>query len=295
MDILLTGGNGVLGRDLLPYLTDAGHSVAAVVRSSTPECAGNATRKGVSWITGNLADPKIGCLLPKSIDAIVHFASRPIASLDQYDRLIYDNILATWHLIRYAIDCGVKKFIYASTISVHGTVLTERLDEKTPIINPCLYGLTKHGGEKFLSSVASQLPSIALRLPGVLGPNSHSRIWPRRVLSDALSNVDISIYNPDTLFNIAIHIDDLGPFIVQLLQKEWQGAHAIPLGAESDLSVKETVEYIIKKTGSQSKIIVKDNKQKSFWIARTLASDIFGFRSMPMKVMLDRMIEEIVH
>ena len=279
-----------MGRAILPHFLKAGHAVTAVVRSQPSETFHGDRLDKVTWVVGNLADPGMVASLPPVVDAVVHFASRLVVSDDRYDLFASDNVLATGHLLRYAMDRGAKKMIYASSITVHGTVATGCIDEHTPIFDPNPYGVTKHAGERFLA--ASRLPSVALRLPGILGPNAHPRLWLMRLLSGVLANADIPIYNSDTPFNTAVHVADLGPWIVHLLENEWLGFHPLPLGAATALSVRGVVEYLIQKTGSRSRIADQGAKAGAFWVDSSLARHRFNFNSMTMEAMLDRLMED---
>lgn len=293
MNVLLTGGNGFLGRSVLPYLLDAGHAVTAVVRSRLPQQEGGEEARAY-WFLGDLADPDLYRHLPRSMDVVIHGATRQGVSEGRYDLLVQDNLLATAHLVRYAVEVGVKKLIYLSSVSVHGTVETERIDENTPVVNPSPYGVTKYAGERLLADVAVNLPTVVLRLPGVLGPGAHHRLWLMQLLSSVLSHDPVTLYNPDTPFNNAVHVHDLGRFFVSLLHQTWQGFYAMPLGAATSLTVWQVADYLIHKTGSRSRMIVQEGRGRSFWIDSSLARHVFGFNQMTIEEILNCLIEERV-
>ncbi len=292
MNVLLTGGNGFLGRSVLPCLLDAGHSVTAVVRSPPAVPQQETVRERVRWVAGDLGDAALYSLLPRSMDAVIHCATRHAPSENRYDLLVHDNVLATCHLTRYAVDAGVKRFVYTSTLSVHGTVLTERVDAHTPIQDPCSYGVTKYTGERVLAEHALQLPAVALRLPGVIGLGAPPRLWLMRVLSSVLSNEEIPIYSPDASFNNAIHVADLVNFFARLLDKEWQGFYAMPLGASTALTVRQVVEFMIQRTASRSRIVIQKEEKHAFWVDSSLAEERFGFNPMTIEAILGRLVDE---
>src|SRR5207248_1320682 len=90
------------------------------------------------------------------------------------------------------------------------------VDETTPITDPDIYGLTKLIGEKLVGDPTATFRSIAIRLPGVVGPGS-VRNWLTNVVAAAKEGREIDIYNPTASFNNAIHVADLARFVANLL------------------------------------------------------------------------------
>ncbi len=107
MNILVTGGTGVLGREVVKGLRDAGHR--ALVLSRTPGT-------GDDWVQGDLAT---GVGLNRAVigmDAIVHAASATIQRQD----LRATDVVGTRRLLAMAREAGVRHAVYISIVGIDG-------------------------------------------------------------------------------------------------------------------------------------------------------------------------------
>lgn len=168
LKILITGGNGFIGRKLRYALDSRGHRVVSAVR----EVAGE-------------GDVAIGDIGPKTAwlralegcEAVVHLAARAHIlrdSVGDAHRLYHPvNCLATLNLARQAEISGVKRFVFISSIGVNGnrTELNAFTEEDTP--NPVgHYAISKYEAEVGLIEIAEKtdMEITILRPPLVYGP-----------------------------------------------------------------------------------------------------------------------------
>jgi len=261
MNVLVTGANGFIGRHIVRKLDTAGLHVIAAYRSINDYNRRLSSR--VETYELDLSDNVQLTVLPSKVDVIVHTAATRSAAGITTSNMILDNIYATRNLISYALRIGVRCFIYCSSISIHGAIEQHVINEKTPVINPDAYGLSKLMCEYLLMEASEIMPSVALRLPGVIGPGSHSN-WLSQLIEQIRQNSPLLIYNPEQLFNNAVHVEDLAAFILRLLDISWEGFHAMPLAAAGMTTVRGAVDSLIKKTGSNSTYSFIPEKKKSF-------------------------------
>jgi UDP-glucuronate 4-epimerase len=289
--LLVTGAASFIGANFIPMAIGKGWEVTAIVRNSSNYFE----EAGIQYLPVNLVrmditDTNDYAKLPKNVDAIVHLAAVRVAD-NSLERMISSNLIGSQLLASYAKKSHAKTLIYASSMSVYGDIKDEVVSERTDIINPGIYGTTKYLGEKILlNSNDAPYRGLALRLPSVLGKNAPNH-WLSQVLSKIKSDEDVCIYNPDFKFNNAIDVNDLGAFILNTLELEWQGVHAFLMGVSDFMSIREIVKFIIEQTSSKSIITIAKNNQNSFVIDYEYAVKNFSYQPRSIRETLQMFVE----
>lgn len=175
--VMITGANGFVGSYLVNELSKQ-YDVIAAVRSEEKVLNAAETRK----IPSLESDSDWSGLL-QDIDIIVHLAARvhvmQETSRDPLSSFLEVNAEGTKRLAQAAVEQGVQKFIFISSIKVNGEgdsdkPYTEK-DSPAPV-DP--YGISKWEAEKYLSSIEdkSRLRVVVLRSPVVYGPGVKGNI-----------------------------------------------------------------------------------------------------------------------
>jgi uncharacterized protein YbjT (DUF2867 family) len=107
MNILVTGGTGALGRNVVKLLLDSGHRVRILSRRPAP---------GDDWIQGDLATGAGLEAAVMGVDAIVHAASATV----QPQKLHATDVLGTRRLLAMAREAGVGHAVYVSIVGIDG-------------------------------------------------------------------------------------------------------------------------------------------------------------------------------
>ena len=167
--ILITGGAGCLGSNLLEHFFRQGHEILVIDNFATGKKEVVPEQPRLSLVEGSIADQ---ALVDRSFDDFKpDFVIHSAASYKDPDNWVEDtktNILGSIHVANAAIKHGVKRLINFQTALCYGR------PSKTPIpinhpTNPFTsYGISKHSGEAFL--LHSSLPVISLRLANICGP-----------------------------------------------------------------------------------------------------------------------------
>lgn len=178
--IAVTGASGFVGRALLPPLLGAGHGVRALVRELPRDAL-----SAVDWrATGDLVqagDAQLREALA-GVTAVVHLAAqahRPLVESPQADAALHAiNAQLPVRLAQAAALAGVRHFVFASSVKVHGETSPpgRALCENDPLAPADAYGASKVAAEEDLARVARDtgLRVTALRLPLVYGPGTRA-------------------------------------------------------------------------------------------------------------------------
>lgn len=170
MRVLLTGGTGFVGRQLVPQLLAAGHAVVAAVRGLAPA--------GTTAIPLDDASPESAWAEAlRGVDALVHVAGLAHRLSDDPARAEADHrrINRDWALTlgRAARAAGVTRCLFVSTVYVHavpprGVPVTEA----TPIAPVGPYAGAKAEAEAGLREIFAEDSLVILRPPLVYGPGA---------------------------------------------------------------------------------------------------------------------------
>lgn len=301
INVLITGVTSFVGGHLAKKLVLAGINVLAVYRKPisfrkfNQENNSLINKSNLKYIQLDGFDEESLQKLPMSIDAIVHLAAVPNLINNSIEEMLNINVLGCHNLQRYALRSGATKFIYTSSLSIYGEINTGIVNKYTPIKDPGPYGSTKYLGERVLAYAAESLPTIAIRLPGIIGLGAH-RAWIPTLIDKLISNEEISVYSPDAKFNNAVHVDDLSEFILQiLLCKSWTGYSGFPIGAKNSMKVIEIINFLKQGLNSQSSISIINELKKSFLIDSTYAEEVFGYIPVEIDVILQRYLNEVIY
>jgi UDP-glucose 4-epimerase len=289
MRTLVTGTSGFSGSFVARALAQAGFDVVGVYRRDTPFLAPLAREPNIRLLRADLSEAHD---LPGPFEAVVHAAATSPAAGVTVERLLRDNVLANLTLVAAAKDWRSRAFVLFSSLSVYGEVAASVLDESCPIVNPDAYGATKRLAELLLAEEPA-LPTLALRLPGVLGPGAH-RNWVSGVAARLLRQEPIRAYNLDAPFNNAAHVGDIARLVVAALQRGWEGFDAVVLGARGSTTVRGAIERLARGLRVPAQIVEEPPSKPPFTLSSRRAIDRWGYDPMPIDALLDRYAADVL-
>jgi UDP-glucose 4-epimerase len=175
MKILVTGGAGFIGSNVVNRFVDLGHEVAILDNFVTGKRANldpRATCYEVAITDRAAVEDAFNAFQPQIVD---HHAAQ-IDVRKAIDDPVFDasvNVLGGINVVRAALGVGVEKFIYASTGgAIYGNPEVIPCTEEHPIRPISPYGLTKHVLEHYLElyQINDGLNYTVLRYANVYGP-----------------------------------------------------------------------------------------------------------------------------
>jgi len=181
MKALVTGGAGFIGSHIVERLLKDGDSVVVLdnFSSGKKENLSFVTQYAIrntqyALIRGDIRDYDTCIKACKGAEAVFHQAalrSVPKSMENPYDYNAV-NIDGTLNMLKASKECGVRRFVFASSSSVYGETdkFPEKEDDYPLLISP--YALTKLAGE-FYCRIFSEnfgLETVSLRYFNVYGP-----------------------------------------------------------------------------------------------------------------------------
>ena len=158
MKILLTGAGGFVGRAMRRSLCSAGHDCVSVTRKVEALPGGDSTHA-----VGDISSHTDWRSLLSGVDVVLHLAGRAhvLHEPGGNARELFDavNVGGTVNLAQQAVSAGVKRFVYVSSIGVHGASTHEvPFNELSPLKPYSPYTASKRRAEQELQALASPSP-----------------------------------------------------------------------------------------------------------------------------------------
>lgn len=163
--ILVTGSTGFVGRELCVALLEAGNNVVGIGRS-VRERSGP---KGLSYLPIDLEKEDLSQAFAGDIDCVIHLAAQAHgkggSEKQELDGFRRANVDVSLKLARLAIDAGVRRFVFVSSIGVHGTGTSgNAISESTPFNPGSPYALSKLEAEQELTRLFEAAQSSELTI-----------------------------------------------------------------------------------------------------------------------------------
>ncbi|MBA3675047.1 MAG: NAD-dependent epimerase/dehydratase family protein [Chitinophagaceae bacterium] len=145
--ILVTGGSGLVGSELISQLLEKGNKIKAIY-NSTPLTI---QHKDVTLIKCNILDTEGLEEVMQGVTQLFHCAAIVSFSPKNKDQLLKINVEGTANVVNAALDAGIKKMVHVSSIAALGRIrenqtVTEEMNWTEESSNS-LYGKSKYLGE----------------------------------------------------------------------------------------------------------------------------------------------------
>jgi nucleoside-diphosphate-sugar epimerase len=183
MAVLVTGGAGFVGLNLVEALLAAGRDVTIFGREKLPDEAARAFAPlpgRLCVVQGDVRDAAAlaGLFAGGTFDAVFPFAavtSGPAREADDPETVLQVNLLGVLATLRAARDAGVRRIVVPSSSAVYGesAYRFDAMDEATtPCVPTSLYGVTKYAVERMALRLGALwgMDVIAARISAVFGP-----------------------------------------------------------------------------------------------------------------------------
>ena len=178
MRVVVTGGAGFIGSNIVDALLDEGHDVLAVDnlstgRSSFLERARDSNRFEFARLD-LYNEPEALPELFEGATTVVHLAANADVRFgwNAPRRDLEQNVLATLNVLEAMRRAGVPRIIFSSTGSVYGETPVIPTPEDAPFpAQTSLYGASKAAAEGFISAYAEagQISGTVFRFVSILG------------------------------------------------------------------------------------------------------------------------------
>jgi dihydroflavonol-4-reductase len=247
MRAFVTGGTGFIGGRLVQRLRARGDEVVALVRSAGR--AGELAERGCEIVEGDLSATDAIRRGMQGCDAVFHVAAVYKVGIpaSEHDAMYEANVRGTERVLDAAIEAGVERIVYVSTVGVFGNTGGKVVDETYRRNGESFlswYEETKYKAhEVALDRIAKGAPIVIVQPGGVYGPGDHSELG--NIIDQTRTGKLKMLMFPEAGFNL-VHVDDVAGGILLAYDKGELGQSYV-LGGELS-----TMGDLIRKVASLS-------------------------------------------
>lgn len=245
-NVLVTGGAGVIGMELVAILKRKGATVRCIDMVEKPR-----QFPDVEYFQMDLSRFENQILFRFEPEIVFHLAAdfeRSEESEDFWESNFSNNVMASHYLLRHVLSCPtLKRIIFASSYLIYNKHLysdigkVSILDENSTIDPRNLCGVAKLQTERDIEFFASikNFSHVSARIFRVYGKGSRDVI--SRWVRSAISGEPITVFSEDNKFDY-IYAGDVAEGLVKL---EESGATGIfNLGTGTATAIKDVVKIL---------------------------------------------------
>jgi UDP-glucose 4-epimerase len=298
--VLVTGGAGFIGSNLVRHLIEEGNSVTVLDNFMSGYRDNLDPFPSVRIIEGDVRDKIAVELAMHGTEVVFHLAAS-VGNKRSIDHPITDaeiNVLGTLQILEAARKEGVRKIVASSSAGIFGELKTIPIKEDHQVEPDSPYGCTKLCEEKLCLTYAKlyAIEVVCLRYFNVYGPNQRFDAYGNAIpifVFHMLRNEPIKIYGDGEQTRDFVHVDDVVQANIKAADaKGINGAFNIASGKQ--VTINRLVEMITKNNSNAIKI--EHGPERSGDVRHSLADNSLAHQKINYtpSVDLERGIEEYV-
>lgn len=169
MRLLITGGAGCLGSNLIERYFPQGHEICVIDNFATGKREVVPQQEGLVVVEGSIADKDLVNATFEMFQPthVIHSAAA-YKDPANWEEDAATNVLGSIHVAKASLASNVKRFINFQTALCYGRPRQIPIPVSHPTAPFTSYGISKTAGEAYL--LQSGLPVVSLRLANICGP-----------------------------------------------------------------------------------------------------------------------------
>ncbi|MDX1629813.1 MAG: NAD-dependent epimerase/dehydratase family protein [Fulvivirga sp.] len=226
MNVLITGGAGYIGSELVKKLVKRGDVDGITIydnlsRSNYNLFLGDKINSDkIRFVKGELLDSRNLKKHLQGIDVVYHLAAKVTTPFANTDPHFYEQVnhWGTAELVYAVEESDVKKFIFSSSTGVYGSSKEAVNEDHHP--NPkTFYGISKLRAEEHVSRLSDKMETYILRCGNVYGHSPSMRFDAviNKFMFEANFNRQIAIHGDGKQHRSFIHIDYVSRALANIL------------------------------------------------------------------------------
>lgn len=251
MKIVVTGGAGFIGANVVRTLNQMGYEDVAVIDDLSTGYESNLDGLTVDFVEGSILDRPLLSKVVEGAEAIIHLAARPSVPRSIKDPLLSHEVNATGTLyVLEAARANASHVVLASSSSVYGSnpTLPKSEDLRTAPISP--YAVSKQATEAYALAYQQVygLTVLPFRFFNVYGPlqapgHAYAAVIPSFV-SNALLGRPLQIHGDGLQTRDFTYVETVCEALTTAATKKIQSFTPVNLAFGSRVSLMDVVDLL---------------------------------------------------
>jgi UDP-glucose 4-epimerase len=261
MKILVTGGAGFIGSNLVKRLSLDGHEVTVLDNLLSGYRCNIDPFPGVRFVEGDVREEAAVADAIKGAEVVFHLAAS-VGNKRSIDHPITDaeiNVIGTLRVLEAARRNGVRKIVTSSSAGIFGELKTLPIREDHAVEPDSPYGCTKLCKEKECLAYAKlyDIEAVCLRYFNVYGPNqrfdAYGNVIPIFAFKMLRGEV-LTIFGDGEQTRDFVNVHDV-------VQANIKAAHAVGvsgafnLGSAERITINALVDFLREASGIEPKVV----------------------------------------
>lgn len=267
-NVLVTGGAGFIGSHLADYLMKSGHDVVILDDFSGGYLENLSipfdSPHGLHIVPGSFMDHSFVNTLFRThkFDYVYHLGAYAAEGLSPFiKRFNYkNNLIGSVNLINAAVNNGVKRFVFTSSMAVYGE--NELPFRESHQCRPCdSYGIAKYAVEQELAQTREMfgLDYVIFRPHNVIGERQNLGDRYRNVAAifmwQALNGQPMTIYGDGSQVRAFSDVLAIVPFIADCVHRDDLIGETFNIGGDVPISINELATLVAESLGVERRVI----------------------------------------
>lgn len=266
--VLVTGGAGFIGSELVRQLADLGNHVLVVdnLVNGTRENLEGVAPERVTLIERDLRDLSAYDRYLREVDVVYHLACLGVrhsvhSPVENHDV----NATGTLNLLTAARAAAVPRFVNVSSSEVYGTAKWAPMTEDHPTFPCTVYGASKLAGECYARAFHRTYgyPTVVVRPFNTYGPRSHhegdsGEVIPKFLLR-CLAGKPLIVFGDGTQTRDFTYVSDSARGIIMAGTHPDAVGRTINLGSGHEVTINDLAAAVARVAGRPGAEVVRDD------------------------------------
>ena len=289
--IVVTGGAGFIGSELVRQLASRGHEVVALdnLVNGRRENLAEVVSERVRLVVADVRDPEMMAHVLRGAEVVFHLACLGVRhSIHSPQENHEVNAGGTLTLLSAARAAGVKRFVHVSSSEIYGPARSVPMSEDHPAMPMTVYGAAKLAGEGYARAFHRTYgyPTIVVRPFNAYGPRSHhegdsGEVIPKFLLR-CLAGSPMVIFGDGAQTRDFTYVGDIGNGILLAGFEDAAVGETINLGCGTETTIDDLAALVAEVVGRGGARVAHDAERpgdvRRLYADTAKAQRLLGFR-----------------